>query len=160
MHFQTICSTGIVWSTPDTGNVVADRSHHMSVFDNTSHQPPLSTHQIPAGDAFDRQDPRAVIRVEVDAEWRILRGVNKLAARLELDEELVATSSIGRLLHPDDLTISPYRISRRPIPTSLRFRHGRYGFVRVETSISGSGDAWQMCLRQVDARIFNIDRGC
>jgi len=96
------------------------------------------------------------IRVVVDAEWRILQGTELLAAVLDLDEAEVGASSIGRLLHPDDISISPTTIARRASPTSLRFRHGSYGFVRLDTHICSMGDGWRLSLRETEAKVLTF----
>jgi len=98
------------------------------------------------------------IRVMVDAEWRILRGSDSLAVLLDLDEAEVVASSIGRLLHPDDIAISPTTIARRSSPTSLRFRHGVHGYVRLDAHICSMGDGWQLSLCESEARILSFPR--
>jgi len=102
---------------------------------------------------FEGGDP---IQVVVDAEWRILQGTEQLAAILDLDEEEMGASSIGRLLHPDDIAISPTAIARRSAPTSLRFRHGRHGFVRLDTRICSMGDGWRLSLCETEAKVLTF----
>lgn len=94
--------------------------------------------------------------VFVDDEWCVVDGSAELAALLGLDGDSIVGSPIGRLLHPDDVVVSPARIWRSGRSAVLKFRFGDDGYRRLAVKIRRAANGWLLGIDGLEAEVVRI----
>jgi len=97
------------------------------------------------GDPFD---------VSVDDEWCVVTGGADLATSLGLAPDSLEGCPLGRLIHPDDVVVSPARIWRSGRVAVLKFLTVNDDYLRLAVKIRRASRGWLLTCSEVEADIL------
>jgi len=97
------------------------------------------------GDPFD---------VSVDDEWCVVTGGSDLATSLGLAPDSLEGRPLGRLIHPDDVVVSPARIWRSGRVAVLKFRTVDDDYLRLAVKIRRASRGWLLTCSEVEAEVL------
>jgi len=98
------------------------------------------------------------VDVFVDDEWCVVDGSSELAELLHLNAEVIKGTPIGRLLHPDDVGVSPARIWRSGRSAVLKFRFADDGYRRLAVKIRRATNGWLLNITGVEAEVVHLPK--
>ncbi len=98
------------------------------------------------------------VDVFVDDEWCVVDGYTGLAELLHIKSEAISGAPIGRLLHPDDVSVSPARIWRSGRSAVLKFRFADDGYRRLAVKIRRATNGWLLSVSGVEAEVVHLPK--
>jgi len=98
------------------------------------------------------------VDVFVDDEWCVVDGCTGLAELLHIESESISGAPIGRLLHPDDVSVSPARIWRSGRAAVLKFRFADDGYRRLAVKIRRATNGWLLSISGVEAEVVHLPK--
>jgi len=92
--------------------------------------------------------------VFVDDEWCVVTGGSDLATALGLAPDSLEGTPLGRLIHPDDVVVSPARIWRSGRVAVLKFRTVNDDYLRLAVKIRRGSRGWLLTCSEVEAEVL------